>query len=277
MGTVGIPSVRIGLAGVLLCLSLAGAGPARSGEGEPRKQAWVEPEVDRPGSDFQILWLRGGPGECQEACAQNPRCRSYTYVREGVRGRPEGCWLKDDVPPPVDDGCCVSGVKTPDAVSRYLRESAPAPRRPETPETVPPERMSVPALSSGEPDAGKERVPETGSGKRVVAGIAMEAAPPRIPERAGDGIPFAHDMGTGRREISGIRYAAEERPPEPRAVPEPRDPEPTETGTGRKEIRDVVYSALPSSGIQEPADGDQTGAALRKITGVDITAIPQQR
>jgi hypothetical protein len=282
MGTAGNPLFRLGLAGVLLCLSFAGSVPAGAGDGELRQQRWVEPEVDRPGSDFKILWLRGGAEACQEACAQNPLCKSYTYVREGVRGRTEGCWLKDDVPPPVEDGCCVSGVKTPDAVSRFLRESAPGPGKAEPPQVARPEPTPVPDLSSGGPETREERVPETGSGKRFVAGVSMEATPPRNPGSAGVGIPVGHsplaqDVGTGRREAYGVHYAAA--PAKSRSIPGPVSMESPATGRGRREIRDVVYTASPSSGMPGAGKKDHTGTgtAVRKITGVDVTAIPPQR
>src|SRR3972149_10375398 len=86
---------------LVLCLFVATV--AHAGEGGGRQQAWVEPGVDRPGSDFKILWLRGGPGVCQEACSQNPLCKSYTYVREGVAGGGGG-WLVKDGGTPASEG-----------------------------------------------------------------------------------------------------------------------------------------------------------------------------
>src|SRR3989304_4179912 len=118
-----IPYFFLSPAILVLCLFVATV--AHAGEGGGRKQAWGEPGVDRPGADFKILWLRGGPGACQEACSRNPLCKSYTYVREGMAGRLEGCWLKDGVPPPVEDPCCISGVKTGEIVSRITGEPGP--------------------------------------------------------------------------------------------------------------------------------------------------------
>lgn len=280
MGTAGNPSFRFGLAGILLCFSFAGSVPVGASDGELGLQRWVEPEIDRPGSDFKILWLRGGAEACQEACAQNPRCKSYTYVREGVRERSEGCWLKDDVPPAVEDGCCVSGVKTSDAISRFLRESVPAPRKAEPPRVARPEPPSVAGPPSGEPETGEERVPETGSGKRLIAGVFIEATPPREPGSAGNGIPaaqspFAHDVGAGWREASGVHYAAA--PAGPRTIPGRGSPDTRSTGTGRREIRDVAYTVSPSTGDPGPAVIDRTGTAVRTITGVNISAIPPKR
>jgi len=278
MGTSGNPSVRLTLAGILFCLSFA--IPGRAGGQEIRQQGWVEPEVDRPGSDFKILWLRGGAEACQEACAQNPRCKSYTYVREGVPGRSEGCWLKDDVPPAVEDGCCVSGVKTPDTVSRFRRESALPPRMAEPPPGAPEEQVSVPAFSPGEADIRAEKAPETGSGKRIVAGFSIGAVPPQTGESGSDGVPaalspYAHDMRVGRREATGVNFAAS--PVKTGSVPDPRNAETPATGAGKREVREVLYTASPLIGMQGASEKVPTGTAMRKITGVDITAIPPQR
>ena len=280
MGTSGTPSFHLRLACILFCLSFAVAVPASAGDREARQQGWVEQEVDRPGSDFKILWLKGGAEACQEACAQNPRCKSYTYVREGVPGRPEGCWLKDDVPPAVEDECCVSGVKTPDTVSRFRRESALPPRMAETPPGATEEQMSIPSFSPGEPAMREEPVPETGSGKRVAEGFSIGAVPPGAPEKGADRIPLAispidHDMGAGRREVTGVNFAAS--PVPNRTVPDSGNAEVPSTGVGKRVVREVFYSALPSVGRQSTRVEIRTGTAMRKITGVDITAIPPQR
>ncbi len=277
MGTSGNPSFPLTLAGILFCLSLA--IPGRAGGQEVRQQGWVEPELDRPGSDFKILWLRGGAEACQEACAQNPRCKSYTYVREGVPGRSEGCWLKDDVPPAVENGCCVSGVKTPDTVSRFRRESALPPRMGPPPDASG-EQVSVPGFSPGKPDIEAEQVPEKGTGKRVVAGVSIGAAPPGMREPPSGGIPaahspYAHDTSVGRREAKGVNFAAT--PVKTRSAPDPRTAETQATGAGKREVREVLYTVSPSIGVQGVSEEIRTGTAMRKITGVDIKAIPPLR
>jgi len=280
MGTDGNPLLRPTLAGILFCLSVTTAIPARAGDQEVRQPRWVEPETDRPGSDFKILWLRGGAEACQEACAQNPLCKSYTYVREGVRGRSEGCWLKDDVPPAVVDGCCVSGVKTPDTVSRFRRESATPPRMAEPHRGAPEEQVSDPEGQPGEPVNREEGDPETGSGKRVVAWGSIDAVPPGNPESGSDGIPaalspFAQDMGVGRREATGGNYAAS--PVATRSDADPGNTVKRATGAGMREVREVLYTVSPSSDRQGAAEETRIGTAMRKITGVDIRAIPPQR
>src|SRR4030067_989960 len=79
-----IPYFYLSPAILVLCLFVATV--AHAGEGGGRRQAWVEPGVDRPGSDFKILWLRGGPGAGPEAGSQKPPCQSFTYVQEGNAG-----------------------------------------------------------------------------------------------------------------------------------------------------------------------------------------------
>ncbi len=77
--------------------------------------SWVEPDTDRPGADYRSFHTREGPGVCQEVCADDPKCRAYTYIKPGYYMRHKviygWCFLKSAVPEPVKDDCCVSGVK----------------------------------------------------------------------------------------------------------------------------------------------------------------------
>lgn len=74
----------------------------------------TEPGFDRPGpayetfvqtSDYQLHEL------CRDACDAQPRCKSYTFVKPGVEGEKGLCRLKESVPRPVEDNCCISAVK----------------------------------------------------------------------------------------------------------------------------------------------------------------------
>lgn len=87
------------------------------------RTAGALPEMftDRPGSDLPGMPIaipheREGfvaVPECETACRNNPECRAYVFVKPGVQG-PEGyCWLKSDVPAPVKNECCTSGVVRP--------------------------------------------------------------------------------------------------------------------------------------------------------------------
>ena len=191
--------------------------------------------------------------------------------------------MKNAVTPPVTNGCCVSGVKTDETVSRFLREPVVLPGGTET---RPMELEVAPKPSYEEPEIREEKVPETGSGERRVAGLNFAATPPeRIPEEERIGIPAADSppaayVGAGRRETKGMDFAAV--PPETAAVriPEPvsaESPETPETGTGRRDLRGVTYAVSPSSGRKSFSEVRRTGSVIRKVTGVDITAIPPQR
>ena len=72
----------------------------------------MENDTNRYGSDFNNFdVLTADPAVCQDACLREPACRSFTFVRPGVQGPNARCWLKNNVPPPTHDRCCVSGMK----------------------------------------------------------------------------------------------------------------------------------------------------------------------
>jgi hypothetical protein len=72
----------------------------------------MEVGVNRPGADIQNFDLpHPHPHLCKEACMRDARCLAFTYVNPGVQGPHPRCWLKGAVPAPVNDGCCISGVK----------------------------------------------------------------------------------------------------------------------------------------------------------------------
>lgn len=72
----------------------------------------VELSTDRPGLDYRNFDLPQAKYElCRDACADDPKCKAYTYVKPGVQGPNARCWLKSSVPPARSGGCCVSGLK----------------------------------------------------------------------------------------------------------------------------------------------------------------------
>ncbi len=110
-------SKRAGLslvgAGVLLVLALALGNPGAQ-VGAPlthSTQVGLELNTNRPGQDIANFWLSGGAEECQAACARDPNCRSFTYVKPGIQGPQARCWLKSGIPAPLQDQCCVSGLR----------------------------------------------------------------------------------------------------------------------------------------------------------------------
>ncbi len=90
-----------------------------------RPPGWVEPDTDRPGSDYKSFYTSAGPEACQEVCANDPNCRAYTYVRPGIQGRLARCWLKSGVPASVSNDCCVSGVKPSSSSTGVIQKVLP--------------------------------------------------------------------------------------------------------------------------------------------------------
>jgi hypothetical protein len=76
----------------------------------PPKMDW---NTDRPGSDYKDFDLPAAdPQLCQNACAGDAACKAWAYVKPNSgQGFAPRCWLKDAVPAPVDNNCCVTGVK----------------------------------------------------------------------------------------------------------------------------------------------------------------------
>jgi len=101
-----------------------------TGPGPGYPTAGLEYNVDRPGSDYRSFDLpTPSPEQCQAACMNEPACVAFTYVNAGVQGPSPRCWLKNAVPQPVPQTCCVSGVK-------YASEPPPPP--PPAPAPPPP-------------------------------------------------------------------------------------------------------------------------------------------
>ena len=90
---------------VLLCLALT--TPPVSG-------AEVESGIDRPGNDYKRIEMAPSItrfGQCQAACASDPKCKAWTFVKSGVQGPKAQCYLKSSVPNAFGNNCCTSGVK----------------------------------------------------------------------------------------------------------------------------------------------------------------------
>ena len=89
----------------LVTLALLAAGVAT-------RPAHAQANFDRPGSDYQISPVPSGdPADCALGCERDRRCRawSFNYPTDVAGGAL--CWLKNNVPPRVQDDCCVSGVR----------------------------------------------------------------------------------------------------------------------------------------------------------------------
>jgi len=70
----------------------------------------AEDRIDRPGSDYQNF-VTDTWKTCEAACADDRMCAAWTYARRGFQGPRGHCWLKANVPHPVDNQNTVSGVK----------------------------------------------------------------------------------------------------------------------------------------------------------------------
>jgi hypothetical protein len=75
-------------------------------------QVTAEASTDRRGSDYGYFAPAQANYElCRAACANDNKCRAYTYVQPGVQAATPMCYLKNAVPTPSPSGCCISGVK----------------------------------------------------------------------------------------------------------------------------------------------------------------------
>ncbi len=78
------------------------------------QQPTVEQSTDRLGSDYSgVVMSTADPEQCRTMCANDSRCKAYTYVKPGVQGPEARCYLKDPAPAPSANDCCISGVKAP--------------------------------------------------------------------------------------------------------------------------------------------------------------------
>lgn len=75
----------------------------------------VRANVTLEGGDYRSFETTdGGPEVCRSACASEPSCKAYTYLRPGTvkPGANATCRLKSSVPTETTNSCCVSGVKS---------------------------------------------------------------------------------------------------------------------------------------------------------------------
>jgi len=87
------------------------SGVRGAGVIEPRSGP-TEYSIDRYGGDFHNLEVPPDPkgATCKAACEADPKCRAWTYLRPGYAGPAARCFLKNQVKPPRQRPCCISGV-----------------------------------------------------------------------------------------------------------------------------------------------------------------------
>jgi 1-phosphatidylinositol phosphodiesterase len=148
----------------------------------------LEINTDRPGGDYRNFDLASPhPEECRDTCGMEPQCLAYTYVNPGVQSPNARCWLKNTVPPPNANTCCISGVK-----------NVPPPPTAYTP---PPEAAPPPAMGAP-PAAPAEAPPPAPPPVSAAPPPGYEGTPPPrwVGEPAGPGM----EVGINRR---GSDYA----------------------------------------------------------------------
>ncbi|NLV27417.1 MAG: hypothetical protein GXY48_09675 [Methanomicrobiales archaeon] len=82
----------------------------------------IEDNTDRLGMDMSHYVMN--PDDtcdvCAKSCMENPDCVAYTYVKAGVQDEKPVCWLKNGIPDPIIDSCCISGIRTSSGSSKLV-------------------------------------------------------------------------------------------------------------------------------------------------------------
>jgi hypothetical protein len=94
--------------------SAAGSEFIQEPTAKPSQAAFgsLEENTDRMGMNIKSFDLSNAdPLMCRQACAENPDCKAFTYVKPGYQGNNARCYLKSSVPDATSNDCCTSGVK----------------------------------------------------------------------------------------------------------------------------------------------------------------------
>ncbi|QIG95446.1 MULTISPECIES: PAN domain-containing protein [unclassified Bradyrhizobium] len=76
------------------------------------RPALAQTNFDRPGGDYLNAPVTSGdPADCALTCERDRRCRAWSFSYPNDVNNGAVCWLKNSVPPRVQDNCCVSGVR----------------------------------------------------------------------------------------------------------------------------------------------------------------------
>ena len=82
----------------------------------------LEVDTDRIGNDMHGFNVsQPNPALCQSSCGNNAQCVAWNYVKPGIQGPAPRCYLKNAVPAPARNDCCVSGTKGALRISLPLR------------------------------------------------------------------------------------------------------------------------------------------------------------
>jgi hypothetical protein len=78
----------------------------------PGGAAQAQNGFDRPGGDYLKFEIRSGdPAVCATRCERDARCLAWSFSYPRTENALATCWLKNKVPPPTEDDCCISGVR----------------------------------------------------------------------------------------------------------------------------------------------------------------------
>jgi len=94
-------------------IGLAACGRADEAEAPPAPETTLgELEVgfDRPSGDMRNVHDVADAEACQALCAADEACLAFTWVQAGVQAETAVCWLKDQVPGPIEAEWATSGV-----------------------------------------------------------------------------------------------------------------------------------------------------------------------
>lgn len=138
-------ATAVGIGGLLV--ALFGAVSARAASQH-------EMNTDRPGSDYKVEIVRriapgmdGIPDFCEALClAEHGKCRAWTYVKAGVQHKSPLCYLKNDIPKPVPNVCCISGVLPSKSRSAVAEEPGDVAIQPDAPARAPAPPSSLGAV-----------------------------------------------------------------------------------------------------------------------------------
>jgi hypothetical protein len=84
------------------------------GDGPAAVYAHSVAGVNLYGGDYRNEATNDDGGyQCGIMCAEDQRCRAFSWVRPGVQGVTAMCWLKDQVPAPNRDDNTASGIVRP--------------------------------------------------------------------------------------------------------------------------------------------------------------------
>ena len=98
----------------ILLVGLLLAGLTLAGLATPfgARSARAQANFDRPGGDYlSAPVVSGDPADCALTCERDRRCRAWSFNYPTDTSIGALCWLKSNVPPRLQDNCCVSGVR----------------------------------------------------------------------------------------------------------------------------------------------------------------------